>query len=628
MANFAKNIRDHMKFKLFAILASVIYAGVVVSAHTPDYSGLTSKKHPRLFLTDDDIKVVRRQVANGSNPYLVSLHQQMMRTADTKGMSPDSLSFNPETATVTLLGTMRSGLVRIVSAAYAYRFTKDKSYLKHVEMDINTVCDKMAYWDSKHDLERAEIALAMAVAYDWLYNSLKPQTKDRIIEFIKVEIYDKFENARFYKMTNNWNHVNNCGITCAALATFENWPELAKTLIEKSVASNPLGMKAVYAPDGASPEGPGYWSYATSFEGVLLMALQDCLGTDFGLSESEGFDKANRYRAYTINGFGQYYNYSDCGRRASVSSGAWYCAWRFNDPSMLFWEVSMLEKDKYVGNRTLFLAIACALRMGKFTCKAPEEQVFMARGEVPVAVLRRGWEKNDAYLGIKGGTPRSSHAHMDHGSFVFDADGVRWIDEYPYTAYEKYRRILKKAGSETTLFNFSQDSWRWHVFAYSPFRHSTITVDDMLFDVDGHVELLSAKEENGRLSAVLDMTQMYFGRVTKMIRTAAITENDDLEIIDHIEVGDKDVNLRWSFVSTARPAAGPEGIALKKNDKSMLLRTNAPDAEYVVWPSDPTAYDTPISKYEVPQKGFHVAGYLFSLKAGDKIDIVTTLKRK
>ena len=131
--------------KLLTLSLIVLTFAVSARSQTPDYSGMTSKNHPRLFITNDDLKSMRRQIANGTNPYLEALHNQMMKTADTKGMSPDSLSFNPVTAKVTLLNTMRSGLVRIVSDAYAYRYTKDKSYLKHVEMDINTVCDKMAY---------------------------------------------------------------------------------------------------------------------------------------------------------------------------------------------------------------------------------------------------------------------------------------------------------------------------------------------------------------------------------------------------------------------------------------------------------------------------------------------------
>lgn len=618
--------------KRLLLLSAVLFSAVLsMSAQDPDYSGLTSKNHPRLFITDADMKVMRRQIANGTNPYLDAMHTQMMKMADTKGLSPDSLKYDPATAKVTLLGTMRLGLTRIVSAAYAYRFTKDKTYLKAVEMNINTVCDKMAYWNSKYDLERAEMALAMAIAYDWLYGKLNPQTKQKILDFMQTEIFSKFKDSGFYRMTNNWNHVCNCCVTCAALSTYEVWPQQATSLIEKSAKSNPVGMKGIYAPEGASPEGPGYWSYATSFEGAYLMALKDCLGTDFGLSESEGFDKTLKYWAYCINGFGLYYNYSDCGLKASVSSGAWYCAWRFSDPSLLFREVSVLmdkEAKLFQGNRMLFLAMACAYRLGKFTCAPPEEHVYKANGQVPVAIMRRGWNKNDAYLGIKGGTPKSSHAHMDQGSFVYDRDGVRWIAEYPYQAYEKYRRMFKKEGSPTGLFTYSQDSWRWHVFAYHPNRHSTLTLENTLMDVSGFAEILSAEDKNGRLTASVDMSDFYFGKLNNVTRTVSITETDDLEVVDHVEVGDEDVNLRWSFVSPAEPSVSDEGITLVKEGKSMLLETTAPGVEYKIWPNEPSLYDTPISKYEKPIKGFNLAGYVFTLKAGQKVDIVTTLKRK
>ena len=598
-----------------------------VGAQEPDYDQLTARNHPRLFITDPDIKTMRRQIANGTNPYLESLHVQMMKTADTKGLVADSLSFNPETAEVTLLSTMRLALVRIVSDAYAYRFTKDKTYLKHVEMDINTVCDKMAYWNSQYDLERGEIALAMAIAYDWLYNSLKPQTRQRILEFIQNEIFSKLENARFYSMTNNWNLVLNCSISCAALSTYEEWPDKAKALIEKSVQSNPLAMKTIYAPDGASPEGPGYWSYATCFEGAFLMALEDCLRTDFGLSDSEGFDKALRYRAFSINGAGLYYNYADCNTRATVSSGAWFCAWKFSDPSMLSWEVNMLSKDKYVGDRTLFLAIASAYRLGRFTCTEPTEHVFRAEGEVPVAVLRRGWGAEDAYLGIKGGSAKTSHAHMDSGSFVFDADGVRWVAEYPHEAYENYRRMLAKAGAESSLFSFSQGSWRWKLFAYNPRQHSTLTIQDELLDAGGFARILDAEEKDGALSASVDLSEVYFGKLRNYTRTVSIDEENSLLVTDRFEVGEENLNLRWSFVSMATPSITPEGILLNYKGKKRMFNAEGAAVEYCIWPNDPSKYDSPTGVYEKRQKGFYIAGYTLSARAGETIKLVTTIKR-
>lgn len=613
--------------RILIFLTSLLLSSSLFAAEQPDYSSLTSQNHPRLFIKDADIKTMRRQIANGTNPYLESLHLQMMKTAETKGMSADSLSFDPEHATVTLLPTTRLALTRIVSDAYAYRFTKDKAYLRHVEMDINTVCDKMAYWNSKYDLERAEIALGMAIAYDWLYKNLQPQTRQRILDFIQTEVFLKLEDARFYKMTNNWNLVINCAMTCAALSTFEQWPEQAKTLIEKSVQSAPIALKCIYAPDGASPEGPGYWNYATNFASAFMMALKDCIGTDFALSESEGFDKALRYRAFSVNGAGLYYNYADCNTRANVSSGAWYCAWRFSDTSMLSWEVSMLPKQKYVGDRMLFLAIASAYRLGHFASKESEEHVFQAGGEVPVAILRRGWGPEDAYLGIKGGMDKGGHAHMDQGSFVFDADGVRWVAEYPHEAYENYRRMLAKVDADAALFSFAQDSWRWKLFAYNPRQHSTLTIKDELLDVSGFAKILSAEEKDGILSASVDLSDVYFGKLKNYTRTVSITQDDALEVIDQFEVGAEDLELRWSFVSMAKPSITSEGILLNYKGKARLFKAEGTALEYHIWPNDPALYDSETGVYEKKQKGYHIAGYTLAAKAGETIKLVTTIQR-
>lgn len=600
----------------------------VFAGQEPDFSGLTEKNHPRLFIRDADIKAMRSQIANGSNPYLESLHNQMMKTAETKGLSDKPLSYDPATATEPLLPTVRLALTRIVSSAYAYRFTRDKAYLKHVEWDVNTVCDKMAFWDSHYDLERAEIALAMSIAYDWLYKNLLPQTRQRILDFIQEEIFHKLEDGRFYKMTNNWNLVINCGISCAALSTFEAWPEQAEALILKSAESNPVALKVIYAPDGASPEGPGYWGYATNFESILLMAFEDCLGTDFGLAASEGFDKASKYRAFSVNGFGFYYNYADCATKAKVASGTWYLALKFHDSSMLFWEVAMLPKEQYVGDRTLFLAIASAFRLGKFTCPIPQEHVFKAGGEVPVAILRRGWGVKDAYLGIKGGECLSSHAHMDQGSFVFDADGVRWVSEYPHEAYENYRRIIRKYDETANFFSMGQDSWRWKFFAYNPRQHSTLTIENELLDVSGFARILSAEEKDGVLSASVDLSDVYFGKIKNYIRTVAITEKDDLEVTDCFEVGAEDLRLRWSFVSRAKPSAEEGGIRLTSKDKSRFFRAEGAPLEYHIWPNDPAQPGSLTGMYEVPQKGYYIAGYTLSARAGATIKLVTTLTKE
>lgn len=52
--------------------------------------------------------------------------------------------------------------------------------------------------------------------------------------------------------------------------------------------TNPKAMVG-YGPDGGYPEGFGYWGYGTSFQVMLIAALESAFGTDNGLSQTPGF---------------------------------------------------------------------------------------------------------------------------------------------------------------------------------------------------------------------------------------------------------------------------------------------------------------------------------------------------
>lgn len=71
-----------------------------------------------------------------------------------------------------------------------------------------------------------------------------------------------------------------------------------------------------YAPDGAYPEGYGYWDYGTSFNVMLLGALEKLYGTDFGLSARPGFLRTGGYMANMAGPTGAGWNYADAGAGA------------------------------------------------------------------------------------------------------------------------------------------------------------------------------------------------------------------------------------------------------------------------------------------------------------------------
>ena len=78
-----------------------------------------------------------------------------------------------------------------------------------------------------------------------------------------------------------------------------------------------------------------------------------------------------------------------------------------------------------------------------------------------------------AVMNQKGGCGKTSHGHLDAGSFVFDAKGYRWAMDLGMTGYSTIEKMLAELGGN--LFDVGQNSLRWSVFRLKNESHSTIT---------------------------------------------------------------------------------------------------------------------------------------------------------
>ena len=126
------------------------------------------------------------------------------------------------------------------------------------------------------------------------------------------------------------------------------------------------------------------------------------------------------------------------------------------------------------------MAIACANDIENLDTVSEGENVnlYSGGGEVPVVLMRTDWTNSDTdrYLGLKGGQANSSHGHMDAGSFVYDALGLRWSEDVTRESYAKVENALKAAGG--SFWNMGQNSLRWQVWRLNNRAHSTLTVND------------------------------------------------------------------------------------------------------------------------------------------------------
>ena len=115
---------------------------------------------------------------------------------------------------------------------------------------------------------------------------------------------------------------------------------------------------------------------------------------------------------------------------------------------------------------------------------------------MPITIQRSSWDNARAIfvLGLKAG----HLGHMDGGSFVLDADTVRWA--YDLGA-ENYHRIVPR---KMDLWNMSQSSDRWTIFRLGGLAHDALAIDGVCSRPKAGAKVVSFHP-----LAELDLTSLY-----------------------------------------------------------------------------------------------------------------------
>jgi hypothetical protein len=595
---------------------------------TTGYESLTATNHPRLLMNADAFASLKEKINSGANANLSLLHTAIMTIAKNKGLATSQLTYTLDASNKRILDVSRSALTRIFADAYAYRITGEQQYLTHAEADINAVC-AFSDWNSKrHFLDVGEMATAVALGYDWLYNELSEDTRKNAVNaltnFALVQAQNKNWNLDFYAATSNWNQVCNAGLVCAALAIYESNPTLCKQMIEKSVESNATAIAAMYSPDGNYPEGPSYWCYGTLYQTLMLSALESTLGTDSGLSDISGFSKTGEYMLYTLGMNDKFFNYSDCGSSAAPGLASWWFADKYQNPSLLYNELIHLKNGKYATSdesRLLPMLMAFANNIDLSNVSAPTSKIWSGKGETPVVMIHTDWtySASDRYLGIKAGKANTSHGHMDAGSFVYDANGVRWSMDFGLQSYTTLESKLTALGGN--LWDMTQSSMRWDVFRLNNLNHSTISVNDAKHKVSGAAEITSIINSNNELGAVLNMTPVLVDEVASATRTVKLVNEKDLVVIDEVKAQPgKSAVVRWCMVTTATPTVETGGITLKYGGQTMYL-----SAKGTFKPSYKTWSTTSTNSYDATNPGTYMVGFEATVTPNQTGEFTTTL---
>jgi hypothetical protein len=574
--------------------------------------------HPRLFFLSADEAALKTKI--NSTPVLNRVHDLIISESD----KMLTLSVQPRVLTgKRLLSVSREAIRRISFLSYTYRMTGDTRYAARAETEMLGMA-AFVDWNPSHFLDVGEMTLAMAIGYDWLYGYLGANSRTTIASAIKTKGIEKSANQSWLTSDNNWNQVCNAGISAGVAAVFDENPTYYQTLIDRAVTSIKIPM-GVYKYNGAYPEGMGYWDYGTTFNILFIDLMQRMWNTDRELLAMEGFLSTVNFVTHmqgnatkqlssgalkSINPLP--FNFADCGSGIGVLPGMFWLAARSGNQNCLYGELQKLvfsldnSPSGLTGNRLLPFLLIWSMNLSLSDLPAPAETTYLAQGKSAVTALRSGWSANDIYLALKGGTPSSNHAHMDIGSFVMEANDVRWAMDLGMSDYNS----LETNGID--LWNMSQTSERWDVFRYNNMAHNTLTINGNKQLVAGNSLMENLVNTTDLKSVELNLTPLYQNDVASCRRTGTIVSNRYAEIKDEIKAKTSQLTVRWNLATQAVPQkVSNKIIKLNQSNKALYLIFEGPDqVEAKAWSTKPP------TNYEEQNSDSYFTGFEFKVAAG------------
>jgi hypothetical protein len=563
--------------------------------------------HPRLFFSEDEAAQVRERIEGA--PLLRKAWGVIRDQAD--AMLDLEVS-EREKRGRRLLGVSRTVLKRVTHLALAYRLTGERPYLERAQEEMVAAAE-FSDWNPSHFLDVAEMTAALAIGYDWLHDDLDPAARRTIRKaIVEKGLKTSFEHEGWWvRTTNNWSQVCHGGLTMGALAVLEDAPEVAERILVRTAEHIDRPMD-VYGPNGAYPEGPGYWGYGTGYNVLLIDALDSGLGTDLGLTDHERFMASPRYFLHVHGPTTKVFNYSDNSESSSVQPAMYWYARQLDEPSLLWMERRKLERlvrsgtsARGGGNRLLPFLLIWAEGLDEIG--PPGDRHYKDEGKAPVGMHRSGWDAEATYVGLKGGTPSANHGQMDTGSFVMESDGVRWGIDLGVQNYHS----LESAGID--LWNSSQNSERWTVFRLNNHSKNTLVVDGALQRVDGFAPIVSFAGGGAELPhTAVDLSEVYEGQLSEAARGVGLSEEGAVVVRDELRAPDRAVQVRWGMVTEAEvEIVADDRAVLRQNGERLGLRVDGGSAEIEL-----ETYETadPPADYDAPNPGTRMIGFTILCK--------------
>ncbi|MBY3348012.1 heparinase II/III domain-containing protein [Rhizobium laguerreae] len=378
-------------------------------------------------------------------------------------------------------------------------------------------------WNPSHFLDTAEMSATVAIGLGWFTPVMR--SSDRLLvlsAIIQKGLYPALtavdDQAFWLTARHNWNIVCCSAMVISALAIRCHDAPLAAKIIDNFVPAMRSGLEG-FGDDGGYEEGPAYWEFAVRYTALAyaLLMQEGLIG-----EVPAGIRNTWRFGRDSKGPSGQDFNFGDntilsrrspvLGWLAKISKEPEAAQWQRDaagEPSPL--DLLWRGPSKPVNSAASYLA------------------TFEPAG---MAVLRN----RHLWAGIKAGRNDVNHAHLDLGSFVFEAGERRFVSDLGRDDY--------------ALPGYFDPSQRFSYFRTRTEAHSTLMFDGLQQSREAYSLRIGTDQAPDALSAAYQIVEPSLEHVW---RRGWILHDDRLIVVDEIEFPDPSPahDLKWQLYTDA-----------------------------------------------------------------------------
>ena len=466
---------------------------------------------------------------------------------------------------------------RVIELAFYYKISsillnKDNSYYKNLVWNYLEEAKDWADWGHNDEfLKTADMIMAYAIAYDWLYDdwtdaeraTIRNTLKTKGLKYAESIILGNPSNySSWLNREDNWNAWCNSAVILGALAIVGDGEAASAHqytyLARKALENLPTGYQA-FGSDGDWNEGTGYWETAMSFLAIALSSCETALGSDFGHKYAEGLSETGFYGLY-MSGKDKAFGLNDAGDNKNKLYFDFYFGKLFNDKylnGLRYYQLQELDADATLYDLIWYDKSNVST---KFRTEMPFDKYFS--GIETVAMRAGGFLDNTtAYAALHAGYNNVNHGHLDGGTFAYETNGVRWAIDLGADGYNLFNYFQ-------TDENAYQGKSRWDYYRCRAEGHNTWVINpgsgaEQRVEGEGQI-LKNSFTKGGTSYSIADLTDFYSSNANSVKRGIMLNKtNGSLLVRDEISLKSSST-LYWFMHTKAN-------ITISGDGKSAIL---------------------------------------------------------